>query len=141
MDLPAPIILAIQDAQCHTNGFSQGTNQFVSTRSIFARIILGFGFFRTHALKTANKVMVEVVEDLKDAPMNSLSVTARVLNAKIDRDLAKRMCSVCSKATGDIQKCQGCFDVRFCGPKCQKKNWKQHKFVCKIVKSRSGLCS
>ena len=80
--------------------------------------------------------MVQVVEDLKNAPVNSLSVTARVLNAKIKRDLDKRMCSVCNKAPDDIQMCQGCLDVRYCGAACQKKNWKQHKFVCKIVKAR-----
>ena len=135
MDLPAPILLAIQDAQCQANRVSQGTNQFVSTRSIFTRIVRGFGFFQARALKTASKVMVQVVEDLKGAPMNSLSVTARVLNAKIDRDLDKRTCSVCGKATGDIQMCQGCLDVRFCSAACQKKNWKQHKSVCKMIKA------
>ena len=135
MDLPAPILLAIQDAQCQTNGVSQGTNHFVSTQSIFARIIRGSGFFQTRALKTASKVMVQVVEDLTGAPINSLSVTARVLNAKIERDLDKRICSVCNKAPDDIQMCQGCLDVRFCSAACQKKSWKQHKFVCKIVKA------
>ena len=141
MDLPAPILLAIHDAQCQASNVSQGTNQFISTRSIFARIIRGSGFFQTCALKTANKVMFQVVEDLKDAPINSLSVTARVLNAKIERDLDKRMCSVCNKATGQIPKCQGCLDVRYCSRACQKKNWKRHKIICKIIKARSDVSS
>ena len=136
MDLPAPVLLAIHEAQCLASGVSQGTTQFVSTRSLVARIVHGAGFMHTQALKTANKVMAEVVRDLDGAPINSLSVTARVLHAKIERDLDKLMCSVCSNAPDDIQMCEVCSDVRYCGAVCQKKSWKQHKFVCKMIAAR-----
>ena len=143
LNLPVPALLAIHDAQCQASGVSPGTQQFVAARSVFACVVRGSGFAQAHALRTARKTMAQVVPDLAGAPMNTLNVAARVLLAKIERDLDKRMCSVCRTAPDDddIQMCQGCLDVRFCNAACQKKAWKQHKYICKIIKSLAVDCN
>ena len=46
----------------------------------------------------------------------------------------KVLCAFCGVAGGDdikLMKCNGCFLVRYCGAKCQKEHWSQHKNECK----------
>ena len=38
----------------------------------------------------------------------------------------KGNCEVCGKKG---RRCQGCFRIHYCGPLCQKKNWKEHSTV------------
>jgi hypothetical protein len=35
----------------------------------------------------------------------------------------------------EYKKCSGCFLVKYCSPKCQKKDWKAHKLACKALAS------
>ena len=39
-------------------------------------------------------------------------------------------CSICYKQTN--KKCKKCFTIYYCSKVCQKKDWKQHKKICKI---------
>ncbi|KAG2009769.1 hypothetical protein CC2G_012663 [Coprinopsis cinerea AmutBmut pab1-1] len=43
-------------------------------------------------------------------------------------------CSVC-KATTKVKLCQACLEVAYCGPKCQKRDWKTHRKTCKIYQT------
>ena len=46
----------------------------------------------------------------------------------------KVLCASCGTAEGDdikLKRCNGCFLVRYCGAKCQKEHWSQHKKECK----------
>jgi len=41
---------------------------------------------------------------------------------------------------GSARTCAGCRTARYCGSKCQKQHWKQHKPVCKaLAKARDGV--
>ena len=44
-----------------------------------------------------------------------------------------KKCQVCEKTEGKLLKCAGCEKVFYCGAECQKKDWKEHKPVCKFV--------
>ena len=44
-------------------------------------------------------------------------------------------CNVCKKKTEANKKCNGCFLVWYCGPKCQRKDWVDHKDQCQKTKS------
>jgi hypothetical protein len=47
----------------------------------------------------------------------------------VGRDPEKRRCRVCRKK--GVKACSGCQKVRYCSPKCQKEDWKNHKPACK----------
>ncbi|RDB18193.1 putative protein MSS51, mitochondrial [Hypsizygus marmoreus] len=45
-------------------------------------------------------------------------------------------CYACFKGEGagvTLQKCTKCRSVRYCGPACQKADWKQHKGICRAL--------
>lgn len=42
-----------------------------------------------------------------------------------------RMCQYCNAVEKDLLKCGKCKIVHYCGVECQKKDWTQHKKVCK----------
>ena len=49
-------------------------------------------------------------------------------------DTIMMFCASCGIAGGDdinLKRCNGCYLVRYCGVKCQKDHWKQHKKGCK----------
>ena len=56
----------------------------------------------------------------------------RVVQRRLRKETVKgsRKCEACGKTTSI--KCQGCKDVYYCDPECQKANWKQHKKKCKM---------
>jgi hypothetical protein len=42
------------------------------------------------------------------------------------------VCHGCGYASQNLKICNGCYDVSYCSPKCQKLDWKQsHRHVCK----------
>ena len=42
------------------------------------------------------------------------------------------LCPVCYKI-GEHSACAGCMMVSYCSRDCQKKDWKNHKLVCKVL--------
>ena len=44
-------------------------------------------------------------------------------------------CNVCEAMSGTTKKCTGCFKVWYCGAKCQREDWAQHKDQCQKTKS------
>ncbi|KAH6686772.1 MYND finger [Plectosphaerella plurivora] len=52
----------------------------------------------------------------------------------------RERCANCGRNTakgttdGALKKCTGCRKVAYCGPECQKENWKQHRVDCKASK-------
>ncbi len=54
-----------------------------------------------------------------------------------NNELAQRMdasCATCNKQ-GHLHKCSGCQDVYYCDASCQKKDWPNHKEICKAPKA------
>ena len=49
-----------------------------------------------------------------------------------DSDHAK--CNVCKEVTNN-KKCSGCYAVWYCGPRCQKQDWANHKDACQRTRS------
>lgn len=47
----------------------------------------------------------------------------------------KCQCSLCCVNKG-LQTCTSCKAVRYCGATCQRKQWKTHKNLCKLIKSK-----
>ena len=43
-------------------------------------------------------------------------------------------CATCGRQGVHLQHCQGCLVVRYCNRECQKKDWNEHKLVCKYLK-------
>lgn len=46
----------------------------------------------------------------------------------------KRVCDVCN-AENATKLCSICRQARYCNVKCQRRDWKSHKFVCKSLKN------
>ena len=46
----------------------------------------------------------------------------------------KSHCSCCGKKSSDLKKCRACSKSWYCNQECQKKDWKEHKKICKTVK-------
>ena len=49
----------------------------------------------------------------------------------------KKSCAFCGKIENENQKvlcCSKCSSIYYCGKKCQRKDWKQHKTICKRVR-------
>ena len=45
-------------------------------------------------------------------------------------------CAVCRKKTKGIKKCNGCYITWYCGKKCQRLHWVNHKDLCLKVRSQ-----
>lgn len=45
-------------------------------------------------------------------------------------------CGWCGKKAkeveGSLKQCSGCRKILYCGKECQKKDWQEHKVVCKL---------
>jgi len=48
---------------------------------------------------------------------------------------SRSKCNVCEAKSGTTKKCNGCFKVWYCGAKCQREDWPQHKDQCQKTKS------
>ncbi|KAF2274696.1 uncharacterized protein EI97DRAFT_97061 [Westerdykella ornata] len=59
------------------------------------------------------------------------------MEAKSSVKLTMVPCSGCGVARG-TRRCIGCLYVGYCSSKCQKKDWKEHKKICKSI--FSGYC-
>ncbi len=42
-------------------------------------------------------------------------------------------CSACGRQGVHLRHCEGCQCSRYCNRDCQKRDWKQHKFVCPLL--------
>ena len=49
---------------------------------------------------------------------------------------SRSKCNVCGAKSDKTKKCSGCFKVWYCGSKCQKEDWSQHKGQCQETKSQ-----
>jgi hypothetical protein len=47
-------------------------------------------------------------------------------------------CNACGETLRPLSSCAGCKKVRYCGKKCQKDDWKEHKEDCKKIATTSG---
>lgn len=45
-----------------------------------------------------------------------------------------RACDACNAVKADLSRCSRCRKVYYCGSKCQKRHWKQHKLWCNLSK-------
>jgi hypothetical protein len=46
-------------------------------------------------------------------------------------DLKSNLFSKVGKKNKELLNCEGCMSVRYCGAKCQKEDWMEHKTKCK----------
>jgi hypothetical protein len=58
-----------------------------------------------------------------------------MLNRDFSKTLQNKHCSAAGCAKPGLQLCGGCKAVRYCGPICQKRAWKDHKADCKRLAS------
>jgi hypothetical protein len=50
-----------------------------------------------------------------------------------------KVCAACGAAAADgvkLRVCSGCKSVHYCGPDCQKGDWKQHKGACRAAQGK-----
>ena len=47
-----------------------------------------------------------------------------------------KMCLSCSANTGKLKTCDGCKMVCYCSSECQRKDWFQHKTVCRVIQCK-----
>ena len=45
------------------------------------------------------------------------------------------VCSACERADTMKKKCSGCFNAMYCSSACQKEHWKEHKHLCREMKT------
>jgi hypothetical protein len=45
-----------------------------------------------------------------------------------------KSCSVCGKATDSLKACSRCRDKQYCGRKCQRRDWPNHKKTCNVAR-------
>ena len=48
--------------------------------------------------------------------------------------MSNEICTVCGISNDKVKKCSACGNVAYCGVKCQRKDWAEHKFSCKSWK-------
>lgn len=93
----------------------------------------------TTLLVRSSQGAVQCLENLiKAARDEDLIQQRRVMRSKA---LATRFCCNLECITlprrgkkVSSHRCSGCLAVHYCSPKCQKKDWKEHKLVCKELK-------
>jgi len=49
-------------------------------------------------------------------------------------------CISCMNPNPHLVRCSACKRAKYCNKTCQKKNWKEHKTVCKIIQTYDQLC-
>ncbi|KAJ3402346.1 hypothetical protein HDV05_008592 [Chytridiales sp. JEL 0842] len=53
--------------------------------------------------------------------------------------LCVKGCHTCSTRLKTLKACSACLKVFYCGPECQRKDWKAHRAVCKLMKGASAI--
>ena len=64
------------------------------------------------------------------APRATVAATASVAASAGPEAAATTACAACSAADAPLM-CAGCRGARYCGPECQKRDWRVHKAACK----------
>lgn len=64
------------------------------------------------------------------------------MNCNKKKDETQKFCCICKKTSSEVKLklCGKCKDRIYCSLECQKKDWKNHKFVC-YAKCSKGLAS
>ena len=64
-----------------------------------------------------------------------MEFTRASMDRNVDPKFAALACVGCGAKTGEdggeLKRCTGCKKTMYCGKKCQKKDWKEHKLICK----------
>ena len=60
-----------------------------------------------------------------------------VLVSTLEQDPRTRKCLACEaqRPSWQMKKCSGCRVAAYCNPECQYAHWKDHKFLCKLVRT------
>ena len=69
---------------------------------------------------------------------NKLKDNKEKRNQSTARSEAK-LCYFCRKSETNLKKCTNCFVAEYCGRKCQKRDWKNHKEVCDRLLSEGSI--
>ena len=69
---------------------------------------------------------------------NKLKDNKEERNQSTARSEAK-LCYFCKKTEKNLRKCTNCFTAEYCGKKCQKSHWKNHKEVCDRLLSDGSI--
>lgn len=60
-----------------------------------------------------------------------------VLTCPVDIQYSDMECAFCEAGDGDdgkgLKRCIACRKAHYCSPYCQKKDWKQHKLLCRLA--------
>ena len=81
------------------------------------------GFIKRHGDNNNNDDNIKV--DKSDTNDNNNDSSKNKLNGK--------RCNYCNKIDGKLKTCTRCKQAFYCSKKCQKKDWKNHKKVCKKI--------
>ena len=80
------------------------------------------GFIKRHGDNNNND---DIKVDKSDTNDNNNDSSKNKLNGK--------RCNYCNKIDAKLKKCTRCKQAFYCSKKCQKKDWKNHKKVCKKI--------
>ena len=57
-------------------------------------------------------------------------------NQMKEENVIDSKCSVCRRKNKGIKKCNGCYSTWYCGQKCQREDWPNHRDQCQKIKSQ-----
>ncbi|MFC1842121.1 zinc finger MYND domain-containing protein [Candidatus Dependentiae bacterium] len=81
--------------------------------------------------KNISEKDLKIIENGFLMPNEKKSEKSKILLGKV-ADIAKRFtCNTCGKEGKKLQKCSACKKTYYCSRKCQIKDWKEHKKICK----------
>ena len=63
---------------------------------------------------------------------SAADVTTRSTAVQQEAPRGSEKCCVCGKSDVSVKKCGRCKSVAYCGTDCQRKDWSQHKTVCRM---------
>jgi hypothetical protein len=74
-------------------------------------------------------------EDISDSDINISLIAAGRANVMI-KHAGMHICRCCSEMniSENLKVCKGCKQRLYCGKTCQKKDWRQHKTVCNVIR-------
>jgi hypothetical protein len=84
-----------------------------------------------HAFEEIAAAMAEIgiaceLEDKENAKRTAAAHGTHYKGKNLDHE-----CNTCGATPPALSKCAACGAVKYCSKECQKKDWKQHKKVCK----------
>ena len=88
-----------------------------------------------------------VVDGLKPNDDNYQSAKFKE-NAVYDNDetiivnqtkFSPRWCSRCFTKDDELKLCGNCFTASYCNADCQKRHWRKHKKLCKVLREKSSF--